>query len=973
LPASGVCSARQQPPLPEFELRVEEISGQPLYQGPEQTSFSPLREGQIVEEGGLLQNRRGKTSLTIAGSLHLVIENETKVIFDQLQQSFKTRGLLLAREEYTLRQIELELIKGDIRARTRHHDNVSTDFRVKTLTAVAGIRGTTIHCSSDFKGKTTVKVLDGYLSFYNRFQPEYKTLLGPGFQSSISSKEDRPSEPTPLTSEETEKLYEFRKTASSHLLMPPYLKTMKLNKKSFDFRNGKFSIVHNYPRPDTLILSGEAKVREQRAAISEIDVLIHGHRTQPAGIENWELPFTITPPPEKEKIDITGQVTVHDDLGSASHPRPFEITLFHPEEEKTIPEDLLEGNVPVVIEQIGKTDPENIVFPHKISSLELRRLPWEGHSDTGPLAYPGGIRITGRVNTDSPVAGVAYSLDGGYDWEKTKGEKNWELTVPDSLLRKRKKVTVKIVAWTRDGYIGDGISIGPFVFKKTELAYPFEYPIGELRPRITSVGPLTEPDFPLEINNAQLAGEKLTVRGQIKAETEIAGAVYRVNKEHWLKPRGTKNWEFDLPSGRSNNFFLEIIAWTTDGFISRPLTAEINFDYQEPTLPRDYKRTVMPLKVRSIASFPVDELEFPFHTYRDDAEANGLAVRGNIEVDTPLEGMAISLDGGKSWDRINPDRDWIFTLPHKISRSFDKIQLLAWTVDGRISPPLKLETIEHSRQTINNALRQQFATFWRAFESRDLRRILEKLDSQFIFRDNESGAYKEKDEFRWFLKDLFREIRNLNVNYSVKNVRSGAEFAVLNSQLEWKGLFDRPNMPFIMFGRDVSFDFERKSNGLFTMKSMRNFPPVVFLFNRRGIRIPDFGGISLEELAVSRSTSDVDILAEVTTPDLTANYATLGLGGDIVAGGIMELRAHRFSSVRSIPDIDRGYRRNQAISRGEFYAVNIENNFGDPATALIKIVAIRPDYIEIQIISGRPAPGEQQRAITDYREVDPFE
>ncbi|MFP4687317.1 MAG: hypothetical protein ACLFN5_04315 [bacterium] len=963
----------EETPLPEFEIRVREITGNPLYQPPEATRFQPLEKDQVIERGAHIQSGDGTVELVLAGSLYVFIDRETKIIVDELQEDFKTRGLLFAREEYTLRQIEMELINGSLKARTRFHDNVATDFRLKTLTSVAALKGTTIYCESDFDGHTTVKVLDGHLNFHNRFQPDEKQLLGPGFQSSLHPDKTKPAKPSSLSREEIQELYDFRKDASTRLLMPPFTQKLALNNNPFASKNKQSTITHPYSRPDTLMITGQARSRETKAEISKVEVFIEGRKQQPRGVDNWRLPFTIQPPPEGRKMDLRGEIIVHDDLGSTARAHPFRITLFHPEEEKVIPEDLLSGIVPVQVEKIGKMEYEQIQFPLQINNLDLRRLPWEGHRDTGVLAYPEGIRIYGSVDVDTPVEGVAYSLDDGFEWHRADGENNWQLTIPDQLIRDRKKFNVRVVAWTTDGYIGSDQTIGPFVYREIELPYPFEFETGEISPAINSVGRKKSPQFPLKINNADLAGEKLTVSGRVEADTAIEGVVYRINGEEWQTPRGLENWQFDLPSGRSEVFDIEVIAWTEDNLISKPLTATIKFEYIEPTLPRDYNRTEMDFKVSSIASFPIDEIQFPFHTYRSDAEANGLAIRGTIAVDTPLEGMAMSLDGGKSWDRIEPARDWLFHLPHRSPRTYDNIRVLAWTVDGKISQPLKVETIEHSRMTADAALRDKFAGLWEAFKTRNTRRFLENLDEDFIFRDDESGAYKELNEFRWFLKDLFREIRNLDVTYSVKNIKSGPEFAVLDCHLEWRGVFNNPDRPFIMFSRETSFDFSRQANGIFSLNSMRNFPPVVFLFNKRAIRIPDFGGISLEDLTVQNSTTGADLLAEVTTPDLTANYAALGLGGDIIDGGLMELRATRFSDVRQISSLSPRYRRNQTISRNNFYAVNIEDNRGNPATALIKVVAIRPDHIEIQIVSARPAPGERTRSITNYREVAPFE
>jgi len=281
------------------------------------------------------------------------------------------------------------------------------------------------------------------------------------------------------------------------------------------------------------------------------------------------------------------------------------------------------GAIPIRVEQIGGQDARSVRFPYQLTTKDLADLKLGEQSDTGVLSEDG-IVVRGMVDSDSPLAGVAYRLRDGAPWQLASAEANWRAVVPVDEIRSMGGLSLQLVAWTTDGYQGEIVRVGPFEFESRETAFPVDYSTdASIRIELQAIAgqSISASDLPFSITSHELGDNQLTVRGTARADSAIEGFAFRPNNGRWQNvPQPAPNWEIALPTGSSSvEYSLDVLAWTKNETLSEVRTfGPIQYEYIESTVPTNYDEGEVPVEFQVIEGFDVSNAEFPFHLYKSD-------------------------------------------------------------------------------------------------------------------------------------------------------------------------------------------------------------------------------------------------------------------------------------------------------------------------------------------------------------------
>ncbi len=968
----GVDSPSRLPPL---QIHLRHLQGTINYQAPEDTGWKKITKGKIIEPGSYLSTTRGATAgLQIPGISYIQLKPQTDLVINSLIQKNKVVEPVFRSQKKTFNTIDLELIRGKIQAGVRFREKINTSFKVKTKTAIAGLRGTTFQCQTTMTGKTRCGVFRGEVTFSNRFHPEKQITLRSGNHSRIGNPEAAPSPPLKLTDEQKLELSKFSEKAKKHLRLPPAIHSLKLNGEQFrKTAPHRYQITYPYTKQDRLIITGHSKTRAPQAELKKLTAHFNGKKMAVNGLKKWELnvkPQQVPAPGEKKILQ--GRIIATDSRLTRSLPTHFTVILKHPERKGAIPDHLEPGTVPIKPRQIGQTNYAKVKFPRVITNRDLSRLPWAGFSDTRILDPVSGLTISGLAKADTNIAGVAYSLDGGRTWLSATGKRYWSFELKEKTLREEKKLKLLVVAWTTAGKVGKPIKIGPIIYREEETPYPLSYRAEKFPIEIKSIAGRRVENFPVTVTSSSLLGRPLTVSGTAGDTGKIEKVLYRINNSNWREAKGKENWQFTLHSDKEARFQIELMAWNEQGKLSKtPIQGPIKYRITEKTLPRNYKRGTVKITVSDICGYSYDKIETPFQLFRDDAPGGKIIVRGTARADQTIQGIAYSPNNGKDWHRARGGENWSFTLSGEAKQNFDRVKILAWTTGGVVGTPLKIKEFKYTDKRYSAQIKEIFSEQWRQIEQEDSKKFFKNISRDFSYTDDITGVQKDKSDFKRLLEEIFQHSRGFNVNYNVHSIIANRSGGQMEFTLEIKGMANNFRRPFLIKGFNSEQQFRRTARGNFKITALNDLPLIVYLYNKEKIRIPDLEGLKIHSLSIPRHTSEADILAELSTPNFAVN--TLKIGGEIAEGGIKKIPINDFNSARHIPDINNSYQKTVNISENKFYAINVQDQRGKQSVALIKVTRIRPDYAGIKILSPRAAPGLPKKVYTRFRGVSPFE
>lgn len=959
----------------DINLMVNDIEGDVMMRSDTSGDWTVVQEGMAIEKDQRIVVLEGSSvDLTVPGVSAVELDSGAVMKVNELERRAREEGIFTGSSR-TVNDIDLEIEKGKMKTKVRDDEEQENNVTIRFPNAVAGVRGTAFQCESRVGQFTSCGVLNGNVRFSNRADTSRFRNLGPGLSSRIEEGDEEPSDPEPLEPEEEQELQEFEEKADRLLA-----EEIRLDGLNIDGNNvprdgeGRFHYEMNYRDAREIQLVLDLFVPTSDTAIDQI---VLRRAEQEHVLEDPQArEFTLSPtPPEDGNRQVLNYTIYWEDVdGNRSRSHPFQLTLVHPSSSGALPGGLKEGDIPVQIEEVGSQDYGSIQFPYRLTTEDFAKYKLGEEDDTSILSDQG-IVLRGSVDTDSEVGGVAYRFRDGEPWLLARGTDNWSFGLPLEVLQSSGSVEVQVVAWSQDGFMGDAVRAGPFAYESRETAFPVDYETNtSIRISLRSIGRQTvsASDLPYSITSEELGDNQLTVRGTAVADTDIEGFAFRLNGGEWQNmEQPVPEWEIALPKGTtSRDYSLDVLTWTKGKEISEVRRFEsIQYEYIESTVPSHYESGDVPVTYDLIETFSVSDAEFPFHLYAGDV-SDGITIQGTASADTTIEGVAYSTDGGQNWTRAEGGDNWSFSMPAEETITYDRVQVVAWTVAGVRGDPVALDTIEYDNRKYGTVFRDIFTAEWDDFENKRLDDFLAPFSSSdFQFTDDVTGQELDYSQFDQFIDDFFSGVRNLRTFRNISRVLSGESGGEIIFDLEWRGTADDPDRPFLVKGEDVSQQFNRRPDGQFEIVSLEDLPPILYLFNKRDIRIDDLGSIFVKTLETS-SSQDGDVIYHAITPDLAVN--TISIGGHVSDGGIQEISGD-FSTTRDIPKISSGYLDDEVIEEGRLYAVNIRSQSGDPATALIKVIDIRSSFVEVQIISAQSFPGQSEEPFVQYRGVVPFD
>ncbi len=673
-------SLRKKLSLPEFRLEAEEVSGRVKIKT--DTGWEKLKAGRKIQEGARISTESGGTAaLAVPGVSYLQMDTATNLEVNKLKQVAREQGLLISGEKVLENKVKLKLKQGGVQNSLRKHKKVTTEFDLETPNAVAGVRGTSYRCEVDETGRTTCGVLEGEVRFASLRQPQNTRTLRENEKSSLAAEDTEPEEPEQMSEKETEELQKFTDKAEKKLRLKPFADELQLNDREFT-RTGKgiFKLTYEYRKQHELILSGIAGAREENAELELVEVNLAGSDLPVEGTQKWQAAFTIEAPTEGKKKTISGQVRAQDSLGQRSRAYPVQIILVHPEKQGALPANLLPGKVPINVETIGGRPVSQLSFPYPVSSKIFDNYSWQKTSDTEVQASRQGIKISGAVNTDSTVAGVAYRLSPAQEWRLAAGKSEWSFIIGKEELTATPELNPEVVAWTESGRIGTEVSAGQLNYRQIETVYPGGYSQGKIELELETINEAPVTSFPVTVKTSQLRTNQLVFRGRAQADSEIQGVAYRTEGGQWQQAEGASDWLIKLPLPTSSQSLeLEIIAWTAGKKISAPRRfGPVEYQFEETVLPVNFTRGEVPVNFETLAGKQVSDLEFPFNLNSTQLDGDEIQLTGSVTADSPIKGVAVRVNGG-NWQQIaEGSKQWAFTLPGTESGEFT-VEVRAWT------------------------------------------------------------------------------------------------------------------------------------------------------------------------------------------------------------------------------------------------------------------------------------------------------
>lgn len=225
-------AARAQNEQPALELRVVDASGDPQVRSDTGSSWESVRQGQTVRAGSQLRTETGDTvvladtgELSVhdtpkaGGSTYMELAPEGELTLRELRRAVRAVPGDPAADTALYNDLSLEAPKGTLRIYLRPRETVRHDFRLETLNATVGVRGTTFQCDSE--DGTTCSVLEGNVRFESRADTGEAVELAGGFASTLSPEDVSPGEPERMSERARRALTRFRSRARRRICSTP--------------------------------------------------------------------------------------------------------------------------------------------------------------------------------------------------------------------------------------------------------------------------------------------------------------------------------------------------------------------------------------------------------------------------------------------------------------------------------------------------------------------------------------------------------------------------------------------------------------------------------------------------------------------------------------------------------------------------------------------------------------------------------
>ena len=260
------------------------------------------------------------------------------------------------------------------------------------------------------------------------------------------------------------------------------------------------------------------------------------------------------------------------------------------------------------------------------------------------------------------------------------------------------------------------------------------------------------------------------------------------------------SWEFEwtppVPEeGTYDEYVLTVQALDAGGRASRPREYVIKLVHEvtEYPWPADLAEEEVGIEVEYIASFSIDDIEFPFHVYQGNLRDNELEIELS---DAGLEGLAFSLDAGMSWQIPGHGGGTILRVSPELLAA-DAVELIAWT-DEAVGRPLsltdKIGEVIFEPLRFEDLWRQQVSAFAQAVERRNESDLRDLLDDDFIIeniilnsRGEVSVSTDDKEEFiRDWIRGFFRRARGLRVREDIQRVHGDRGGADVRAEIEYE-------------------------------------------------------------------------------------------------------------------------------------------------------------------------------------------
>ncbi len=225
----GFATPADTPPL---ELRVVGAQGGAEVRADTAEGWSSVDTGAALNPGDRVRTDAGGTVTLAAPGVSVVeLAPDGELAVDRLDRSARPAPPGASYERILRDEIGLESPRGTVRVYLHPHEDVESRFRLETVNAVAGVRGTTFECSS--AGGTACSVLSGRMILGPAFHPQPEdwypnpddwqgdgepVRLGEGQASRLDPGQNTPTPPETLDPEVRRRLERFRKRARSRLL-----------------------------------------------------------------------------------------------------------------------------------------------------------------------------------------------------------------------------------------------------------------------------------------------------------------------------------------------------------------------------------------------------------------------------------------------------------------------------------------------------------------------------------------------------------------------------------------------------------------------------------------------------------------------------------------------------------------------------------------------------------------------------------
>ncbi len=431
-------------------------------------------------------------------------------------------------------------------------------------------------------------------------------------------------------------------------------------------------------------------------------------------------------------------------------------------------------------------------------------------------------------------------------------------------------------------------------------------------------------------------------------------------------------WTPELPEeGSSREHNITVQALGADGRVSREVSYRVELHHAEEDFPwpSGLQEGRVPLEVDYIASFPVEELEFPLHIYEGDLR------NGEVEVeisglDVPLQGLAYSTDGGSSWHVADRGGGLILRLPPSVLET-GNLHLVGWTEEtvgrSQVIGDL-LDEVVYTPLRFEDLWRRLVTDFVRHMERREYRQLAEMLDEDFILEDHEEGTVDREEFLNDIIREEFRLFRGLRLRPNIQRLHGGREGAQV--------LFDF-EMEYEVHSEDF-MDSEEEFGGSIAFNSLeeiitdlRRHPDGQFRFVSIEPRAVDFRQLywrrrrevyNSETFSIWPAWNREEAAGELTFGggDTSVSIETNMDGGNLGIQALEDLNSWR--DVGSIPRT--GYENHvyweynpEEYDGGDFFAVRLQGS-DFQGTAIFEIAAVEYEMLELKITTALGMSGD---------------